>query len=109
MSDINGYTDFLSQIKNAGEKLVLVNFMTSWCAPCHKIAPEIKQLAQENSNNLIVINVDAEQHQDIASEYNVTCFPTFTFIKDKEAVKQFHGADANQLSQCISELLPDNL
>ena len=44
--------DFDAALKDAGDKLVVVDFTASWCGPCQMIAPKFAAMAEEFSNVL---------------------------------------------------------
>uniref|UniRef100_A0A8C0VUI3 Thioredoxin domain-containing protein n=1 Tax=Castor canadensis TaxID=51338 RepID=A0A8C0VUI3_CASCN len=60
--------DFKEVLKEAGERLVAVEFSASWCGPCRIIKPFFHSL-------------DCE----------VVCLPTFQFYKKEEKVGEFSG------------------
>lgn len=39
--------EFDACLRDAGKKLVVVDFTATWCGPCKKIAPEFANLAKE--------------------------------------------------------------
>ena len=43
-----------------GDKLVMVDFYTTWCGPCKRMAPFIQQIKEQHSNTVIVLKVDTE-------------------------------------------------
>ncbi len=55
--------NFLHQTKN---RLVLVDFWASWCAPCRMMAPVLNEVSSELSGNSHVGKVNIEQ-------YPITC------------------------------------
>ena len=39
--------EFEQTLKDAGDKLVVVDFTASWCPPCKMIAPVYEEMAKE--------------------------------------------------------------
>ncbi|XP_023177447.2 thioredoxin-2 [Drosophila hydei] len=100
VTDVN---DFKTQLTNAGDKLVVVDFFATWCGPCKMIAPKLEELSQQFSEKIVVIKVDVDECEDIAMEYNIASMPTFLFIKNSVKVDEFAGANASRLAQTIEK------
>ena len=52
--------DFDKLLKDAGNKLVVVDFFATWCPPCKMIKPKYKELAQEMKDTIICAMVDVD-------------------------------------------------
>ncbi|KAJ9580609.1 hypothetical protein L9F63_024224 [Diploptera punctata] len=92
--------EFNTKLTDAGESLVVVDFFATWCGPCKLIAPKIEELAAEYLD-VVFLKVDVDECEDIASEYDITAMPTFVFIKNKNKVDAFSGANADMVKQYI--------
>ncbi len=74
------------------DKLVLVDFWATWCAPCRAIAPSVEELAGEMSDKLEVGKVDIDSNSGTAGKYGVRSIPTLILFKNGEPVDQIVGA-----------------
>lgn len=81
------------------DKLVMVDFWATWCAPCRQIAPVIDELAMENSNGVKVGKLDVDSNQNSAMKYQVTNIPTILFFKNGEIVDKVLGAQPKAVLQ----------
>ncbi|XP_058479501.1 thioredoxin-like [Solea solea] len=94
--------DFKKQMKNAGDKLVVVDFTATWCPPCKMIAPIFEELA-EKYTNIVFLKVDVDEALDVGEEYNVSSMPTFLFIKNSKELDRFSGASQDKLRAKLEE------
>ena len=80
--------NFSHQTKN---KLVLVDFWASWCAPCRMMAPVLNEVADELTGNSHVGKVNIEQYQSLAQKFEVRNIPTLILLKNGLEVNRFVG------------------
>jgi thioredoxin 1 len=85
--------NFQQQTKN---KVVLVDFWASWCAPCRMMAPVINDVASELKGNRHVGKVDIQQYQDLANRFKVRSIPTMILFKNGNEVKRFVGIKSKE-------------
>lgn len=80
--------NFLHLTKN---KLVLVDFWASWCAPCRMMAPVLNEVADELQGNSQVGKVNIEQFQSLAQKFQVRSIPTLILFKNGKEINRFVG------------------
>jgi len=51
--------------------------------------------------NYLFQQIDVDNCEDIAMEYNISSMPTFVFIKNGVKVEEFAGANASRLEEVI--------
>jgi thioredoxin 1 len=80
--------NFSHQTKN---KLVLVDFWASWCAPCRIMAPVLNEVADELTGNSHVGKVNIEEYQSLAQKFQVRNIPTLILLRNGIEVNRFVG------------------
>ena len=80
--------NFNQQTKN---KVVLVDFWASWCAPCRIMAPVLNDVAEELDGNKRIGKVNIEQFQGMTKKFKVRNIPTLLLFKNGVEVKRFVG------------------
>lgn len=80
--------NFQHQTKN---KLVLVDFWASWCAPCRMMAPVLNEVADELSGNSHIGKVNIEEYQSLAQKFQVRNIPTLVLLKNGKEINRFVG------------------
>ena len=80
--------NFQTQTKN---KLVLVDFWASWCAPCRMMAPILNDTAAELSGNTCIGKINIEEYQSLAQKFKIRNIPTMVLFKNGVEVARFSG------------------
>ncbi|KAM4840922.1 thioredoxin domain-containing protein 2 [Thomomys bottae] len=100
---IMNYEEFINMLKEADEKLVVVDFSACWCSPCRIIRPFYHFLSLKYED-VMFLEVDADDCEEVTKECSVSCLPTFQFYKKQEKVYEFYGAQKEKLEATIIEL-----
>ncbi len=87
---INDENDFDQKVLKS-EKPVLVDFWAPWCGPCKMVAPELEAVDAEYEGQAVIVKVNVDEQQQIASKYNVMGIPTLLLLKDGEEVNRIVG------------------
>jgi thioredoxin 1 len=94
--------EFTAALEAAGSALVIVDWYTTWCGPCRRIAPELEALSKAESK-CVFLKVDAEECDELAEEFQIEAFPTFTLLKKGKECRRITGANLEKLKSKISK------
>lgn len=70
---------------------ILVDFWADWCQPCKILMPILAKLANEYQGGFILVKVNSDQQQQLATQFGVRNLPTVKVIKDGRIVDEFTG------------------
>jgi thiol-disulfide isomerase/thioredoxin len=120
------------QLSKQKGKVVLIDFWATWCGPCRKEIPNLKQYYQAFKGKgfeIIGISLDKQEKQlkeyleteklpwkisysgkfwndDTARLYNVHSIPSYWLI-DKKGILRYFGLRGEQLKKAVEELLAE--
>lgn len=103
--EVQSQSDYVQQMKKAGDKLVLIDFFATWCGPCKFIAPYLEALAKKYAPHIVVLKVDIDENDDLARKFKIKSMPTFVFLRNNQIIHQLVGADPGKIEQVIVKLL----
>ncbi|XP_056298179.1 thioredoxin [Pseudoliparis swirei] len=98
MREPKDLAEFRQILKDAGDKLVVVDFTATWCGPCKMIGPQFAEQESKPENaNVIFLKVDVDEAEDISKDCQISCMPTFHYYKNGVKVFEFSGANIDTL------------
>lgn len=78
-------------VEGSFQRLIVVDFWASWCAPCKLLMPLLVQLAEQYQGKFILAKVNTDQEQALAQQFAIRSIPTVMMFKNGEVVDQFMG------------------
>jgi len=65
------------------------------------VAPKLEEMAGVMTD-VKFMKIDMEENEDLATQYGISCMPTFIFFKNGEKVDEFSGPNIEKLKELIS-------
>lgn len=73
------------------DKMVLVDFWASWCAPCREMEPFMKEIVETMKDEVKVVRINVADNRKLTDELNVYVLPTLRLFIDKKLVWTHNG------------------
>lgn len=89
----------------AGNKLVVVDYYATWCAPCKAMAPHFARWANTFGERAWFFKVNGEEHEQMVLDNGVSAFPTFMLYKFGKVCDSFSGVDVRGIEAAIERNL----
>lgn len=98
--------DYYQKVKDAGKKLVVVDFFSKSCGSCQYIAPYMESFAQKYATQIVVLKVDVDEIEELARRYQVTSLPKTVYLKNGGQIAyELYRANPNKIELIINYLL----
>ncbi|KAL7542948.1 hypothetical protein ACHAXR_012242 [Thalassiosira sp. AJA248-18] len=103
--DVDSETAFDKQIGDAGDKLVVIDYSTTWCGPCKVIAPKFDELSDAYPDSVFikVIGDATPDASKLMKREGVRSVPSFHYFKNGEKVDIVNGANAEAIEAAIKK------
>ncbi|KAG5352390.1 hypothetical protein C0989_002581 [Termitomyces sp. Mn162] len=83
------------------QRISLLNFWAPWAEPCKQMNEVVNELSKKYPK-LLVLNIEAETHAEIAESFDVEAVPLFVVLQGHTLLERISGADAPKLTQAIA-------
>jgi len=84
-------SQFQQKVSSA-DRPIIVDFWAPWCMPCKMTKPILESLANEYSDKVEFLPINADISRDILEHFKVIGIPTVLTIRNGEAVGRVTGA-----------------
>ncbi|MGM9805070.1 MAG: thioredoxin family protein [Candidatus Aphodosoma sp.] len=65
--------------KYRGTLPCIIDFYTTWCGPCKRLAPILEELAVEYKGQIVIYKVNTEVERELAATFGIRSIPTLFF------------------------------
>lgn len=99
-------TEMDTILDKAKDTLVIVDYSTTWCAPCRVIAPFFEDFSEKYTDVVFVkvMGDETPESKQLMTREGIRSVPAFHFWKGGEKVKEFIGAKTDDLEKAIVAL-----
>jgi len=74
----------------------LLDFWAEWCGPCKFMEPILADIKKELAGKVEVVEINVDEQQDKAAQYQVMSIPTYVIEKDGQEVDRIIGATGKE-------------
>ena len=104
--EIKNFEDLKSFYTEIPESLHLVKIGAKWCGPCRTLSDTLHNLDPNKIGDTLIadVDIDEEDNEDIAAEYNIRNIPVTLYVKNGEVLGKYVGSTpANDIYKHIEE------
>ena len=66
--------------KYTGDKPCVIDFYTTWCGPCKRLAPIMEELSQTYCGQVVFYKADTERERELAYVFGISSIPQVMYI-----------------------------
>lgn len=66
--------------KYKGDKPCIIDFYTTWCGPCKRLAPIMEELAATYCDQVVFYKADTERERELAYVFQISSIPQVLYI-----------------------------
>lgn len=63
-----------------GDKPCVIDFYTTWCGPCKRLAPIMEELSETYKGQVLFYKADTERERELAAVFQISSIPQVLYI-----------------------------
>ena len=63
-----------------GDKPCVIDFYTTWCGPCKRLAPIMEEMSQKYCDQVVFYKADTERERELAQVFGISSIPQVLYI-----------------------------
>jgi thioredoxin 1 len=84
-------TEAESKLLVNNDRLIVLDFYATWCGPCKRMDPILKQLNAKYKDRVDFYKIDVDK-SEVDDALGIAAMPTYLFIKNSSNLEQIEGA-----------------
>jgi thioredoxin len=64
----------------SGDKPCVIDFYTTWCGPCKRLAPIMEEMSQKYCDQVVFYKADTERERELAYVFGINSIPQVLYI-----------------------------
>lgn len=81
----------LEEVINHESRLVLADFWSPTCVPCRALKPRLAAIADDRSDDVQVVAVNAVEQEEATTRFRVSGVPTLILFRDGAEIDRLTG------------------
>ncbi|PAN17654.1 hypothetical protein PAHAL_3G146800 [Panicum hallii] len=98
MIDIHSTVEFLDALRDAGDRLVIVEFYGTWCGSCRALFPRLCRTALENPD-ILFLKVNFDENKPMCKRLNVKVLPFFHLYRGADGLLEAFSCSLAKLQK----------
>ncbi|XP_055306640.1 thioredoxin-2-like, partial [Sitodiplosis mosellana] len=100
--DITTRRELLREVRDAEDKLMVVEFHYTWCGFTTNIESALNKSALKYPD-VVFLKVDIEKSERLRRRYRVTASPTFIYFKNGKKLTKFADANVSRFESVLNQ------
>lgn len=106
MATIITYDQLVQHSKENPNKLLVLKFSATWCAPCKAIVPFVEYLKTEYPNvEFHSYDIEDDETMNITEQFEIAKVPSFIYFKNGIACDTIIGTNKENIENTINDNL----
>ena len=92
--------------KYQGKRPMVIDFYTTWCGPCKRLAPIMEELSEKYKGKVDFYKIDIERDREPANRFDVTSIPQVLYVPMNGKPQKLIGLyPKEQIEEIIDQFL----
>lgn len=82
------------------DRLIVLDFYATWCSPCKRMDPIMKELEEEYGDRVDFYKIDVDKNE-VDDALGIDAMPTYLFIKNSSNLEQIEGSMSKEKMESL--------
>ena len=104
ISNLSNRAEFKTFINNCTNNYVIVKASATWCGPCKRAAPFVKEMFANLPSGVSMVEVDLDAHEDLATYLRIRKVPTLISYVKGQRTDEFQSSQPEDIKMFFDKV-----